>query len=292
MNVRVIVNPVSGGGRGRHKALELAKHLERLNLKAELSFTEQAGDAQIFAGKSNADCIVAVGGDGTVNEVVNGLGKSDTALAILPMGTANVVARELGLPFSPDKIAQLIFNGNTRHIDALLHQNRRLMLGAGAGLDAAIAARVHENRGTKSSYLRWIIPSIRTVFSYSFPKIKVTVDGKVLSEDAQYAVVGNCRYSAGVFPATPKAKTDDGLLDVCLFHNLNPAKLALIAVAIWTPGFLNRKDVRYIQGEHVFLEPASEDKVPMQIDGDPAGFISAEFTVEPRAVRVIVPGDH
>jgi diacylglycerol kinase (ATP) len=289
MRIRIIANPVSGGGRGKRKAQELAQHLEAHGLQAEVSFTQQAGDAQAFAGQSGADCVVAVGGDGTVNEIVNGMTKTDATLAILPMGTANVVARELGLPSSPKKTAQVIRDGRTRTMDALVHDNRRLMLGAGAGLDAAVSARVHANRGTKSSYLKWIVPSVQTVFTYSFPKIKVTVDGKILSEDAQYAVVGNCRYSAGVFPITPKAKTDDGLLDVCLLHRLNPLKLGLLAAAVWSPGFISRKDVRYAQGEHVVLEPAENDEVPLQIDGDPAGCIPATFTVEASAVRFIVP---
>ncbi len=289
MRIRIIANPVSGGGRGKRNALELAQHLEALDLQAEVSFTQRAGDAQVFAGQPGADCLVAVGGDGTVNEIVNGMTDTDASLTILPMGTANVVARELGLPTSPKKIAQVILAGSTRTMDALVHDGRRLMLGAGAGLDAAVSARVHANRGTKSSYLKWVVPSIQTVFTYSFPKIKVTVDGKLLSENAQYAVVGNCRYSAGVFPITPEAKTDDGLLDVCLLHNLNPVKLGMLAATVWSPGFLSRKDVRYAQGEHVVLEPAENDEVPMQIDGDPAGCIPAAFTVEPGAVRFIVP---
>ena len=92
-----------------------------------------------------------------------------------------------------------------------------------------------------------------------------------------------------MFVATPKAKIDAGLLDVCLMHNLNPLRLARLALQLRNARFLERDDVVYVQGKHVELRPASDDPVPLQIDGDPAGCIPAEFTVAPKALQVVVP---
>ena len=227
--------------------------------------------------------------DGTLNEIANGMRDSAAILAILPMGTANVVARELGIPRDPRAVAEMIVEHHVREMDVGITKGRRFLLGAGAGIDAAVAQVVSERRGRSSSYLKWVGPILSTAFTYSYPEIRVVVDGKEVSGTAQYAIVGNCRYSAGVFVATPKAKIDDGLLDVCLMHNLNPLRLARLALQLRHARFLERDDVVYVQGKHVELRPASHEPVPLQIDGDPAGRLPAEFTVDPAALKVVVP---
>jgi diacylglycerol kinase family enzyme len=118
VNVRIIVNPVSGGGKGRAMADALRLALERRRQEVELLVTAQPGDARVFAARPGAERTVAVGGDGTVNEVANGLAESDASLAILPMGVGNVVARQLGFPRDPEALADLVVHGATRYIDA------------------------------------------------------------------------------------------------------------------------------------------------------------------------------
>ncbi len=290
MKVRIIANPISGGGRGKATAQTLQALLSDTLGDVELVLTQKAGDAAEEAGRPGADCIVAVGGDGTINEIANGLRDAATTLAILPMGTANVVARELGIPRDPRAVAEMIVEHRVREMDVGVTEGKRFLLGAGAGIDAAVAQRVSERRGRSSSYLKWVGPIVSTAFTYAYPEIRVVVDGKEVSGTAQYAIVGNCRYSAGVFVATPKAKIDDGLLDVCLMHNLNPLRLAGLALQLRHARFLERDDVVYVQGKHVELTPASDDPVPLQIDGDPAGYIPAQFRVAPKALRMVVPG--
>ena len=289
MKVRIIANPISGGGRGEAMAQALRAALDHAGVEAELSLTQKAGDAGEMASREGADCIVSVGGDGTANEVVNGMKDTAAALAILPMGTANVVARELGIPRDPRAVAELITRGSTRRMDVGDAGGRWFLLGAGAGLDAAVTKTVSEHRGRSSSYLRWIRPAIATSITYGYPKIRVIVDGALASDRAQYAVIGNCRYSAGVFPLTPKARIDDGLLDVCLLHNLSPARLIPLALTVWNPGFIEGKNVTYLQGKRIDLEPASDEPAPIQIDGDPAGFIPATFEVVPGGIEVVAP---
>ncbi len=289
MKVRIIANPVSGGGRGKTTAQSLQDLLTDALGSAELLLTQKPGDAGEEAGRPGADCIVAVGGDGTVNEIANGMRDTTATLAILPMGTANVVARELGIPRGPRAVAEMIVEHHIRDMDVGLTNGERFLLGAGAGFDAAVAQALSNSRGRSSSYLKWIGPVLSTAFTYSFPEIRAVVDGKEVSATAQYAIVGNCRYSAGVFAATPKAKIDDGLLDVCLMHDLNPLRLAGLALQLRHARFLERDDVVYVQGKHVELTPASDDPAPLQIDGDPAGSIPAEFTIAPKALQVVVP---
>jgi len=289
MQLRIIANPVAGGGRGRAMAEALASALETRGESVDLFFTGKAGDAKQSAGVGGVDCVVAVGGDGSVNEIVNGLTNLDVPLAILPMGTANVVAREMNIPKEPEAVADLIVAGHTRRMDVGLYGDQRFLLGAGAGLDAAIAEEVSQNRGARSGLSKWVWPSVKTCLAYRFPKIRAVVDGTELSADTQYAIVGNCRFSAGVFPATPKAKIDDGLLDVCLFHRLSALRLMVLAATVWRGRFIEHKDVTYVQAKQVELYPASEDTVPLQVDGDPAGSLPAAFRVNDTPINVVCP---
>ncbi|MEK7794838.1 MAG: diacylglycerol kinase family protein [Candidatus Hydrogenedentota bacterium] len=287
MNVRIIANPIAGGGKSRLAAEELRAYLTEHVDSVELRFTERKGDAEAFAGESGADVVVSVGGDGSANEVVNGMRGTSAALAILPMGTANVVARELKLPKRAIALGELIVSGQYRWMDVGMHAGRRFLLGAGAGLDAAIVSRVMANRAKKSSLWRWVWPTISTCFTYGFPKMQVHVDGELVSDEGQYALVGNCRFSAGVFRATPRAKIDDGLLDVCILRKLNWVKLMRHALLAPTNRFLRHPDVLYFQGKRVEFLPNDSEIPLLQVDGDPAGWIPATFSIEPRAVRVV-----
>lgn len=289
MNVRIIANPVAGGGRGRVMAEALLQALRRRGAATGLYVTQGRGDARRAAGLEGADCVVSVGGDGTAHEIVNGLRGRDTSLAILAVGTANVVARQFKLPKTADEVAGMVVAGKTTLMDLGLCGEERFVLGAGAGLDAAIVAKVESGRNHTSSLLKWVGPSISTILNYRYPKIRAIVDGVVVSETAEYAIVGNCVMSAAVFPATPHARTDDGLLDVCLLHDLGALKCAGLAVSVFSKGFTQRRDVVYRQGRQIRLEPAGEEAAPLQVDGDPAGNVPATFGVEPRALRLLVP---
>lgn len=218
MDVRIIANPVAGGGRGQRMAEALLQALRRRGASTELFVTRGRGDASRFAAQAGAHCVVSIGGDGTAHEVVNGLKGQQTPLAILAVGTANVVARQFKLPMSRGR-RRPRHGGKTVQMDLGLRNGERFILGAGAGLDAAIVAKVEGGRCT-SSLLRWVGPSISTILTYRYPKIRAIVDGVVVSETAEYAIVGNCVMSAAVFPATPHARTDDGLLDVCLLRTI------------------------------------------------------------------------
>lgn len=290
--VHIIANPVAGGGRGHRVAQSLATALERRGLDVSLFETAQAGDARAEAGRCDAAIIAVVGGDGTLNEVLNGLpDRCAASIAICPVGTANVVARELGMGPDPGFVAEAIAAGGIRAMDIGLHGTRRFLLGAGAGLDAAVTKAVQESRGRKSSLLKWALPAIRVVLSYTWPRVRVTVDGEVIASSASYVIVGNCRYSAGIFPATPRADTADGLLDVCALSNLSIPRLLWLLANVWRPSFVEKPWIAYRQGREIHLEPAEgEVHAFLQVDGDPAGAIPASFNVAEWRINMTVPG--
>ncbi|MCC6694319.1 MAG: diacylglycerol kinase family lipid kinase [Candidatus Hydrogenedentes bacterium] len=288
MNVRVIANPISGGGRGRQLGEAMRAALRGKGLESDLFITSRAGEAQEQASQPGFDCVVSVGGDGTTNEVANGIAGTGALLAILPLGTANVVARQLGIPQNAEAVAELIARNQSRTMDVGLHRGRRFLLGAGAGPDAAIVARIHSSRGKRLGIPGYFLPTLRVLSRYAWPPIRVVADGKTLCDDGHYAIVANCRFSAGVFRFTPNASVEDCLLDVCVMRRLSMPRLAVHAVASWLPRFTDRAGILYRQAREVVFEPQGAE-VPLQVDGDPAGQIPAAFSVEPGALRVVAP---
>lgn len=291
-NVHIIANPVAGGGLGAAMAGALATALEGHGLAVSSFATARAGDAREEAQRATAGILAVVGGDGTLNEVLNGLPeRSGIRLAILPVGTANVVARELGMPPDPVLVAAAIAGGHAAPVDIGLHEGRRFLLGAGAGIDAAITRVVQAKRGKKSSLLHWVIPACRVLWHYTYPKIAVTVDGEPLPESADYVIIGNCRNSAGIFPATPRARTSDGLLDVCAIARLNLPRLVWLVLNVWRPRFIERPWITYRQTRAIELAARDPgETVYLQIDGDPAGTLPARFTMADWPVYLITPG--
>ena len=192
-------------------------------------------------------------------------------------------------PTDPAALANLIATNSTRVIDAGRAGERLFLLGAGAGLDAAIVEVVHKNRWAKLSFLSYVWPAVKTILTYPYPHITVEIDGQTVCTDAHYAIVGNCSWSAGVFRATPKALLDDGLLDVCILRNLSISKILWLILLAQLHGFAERSAVMYRQGREIGLASTTGAAVPLQIDGDPAGQLPATFTVEARALTVVAP---
>lgn len=289
--VHIIANPVAGGGRGALMAQALLAAIEARGVPVTTFATARAGDARDAAAGAVADVVAVIGGDGTLNEVLNGLPEGSPArIAILPVGTANVVARELGMRSDATSVAKAILDGHAVAMDIGLHGARRFLLGAGAGIDAAVTKVVQEGRGKKSNLLHWVWPAFKTVMRYTFPPIAVTVDGERVAEGAQYVIIGNCRNSAGIFPATPRARVGDGLLDVCAISGISKARIAWLLANVWRPDFIDRPWIDYRQGKVIELQPAdSEATVYLQIDGDPAGQIPARFEVADWPVHMVVP---
>jgi diacylglycerol kinase (ATP) len=289
--VHIIANPVAGGGRGAVQAEALVRALDSKGIEATLFLTEKAGDGRLEATRAEADVVAVVGGDGTLNEVLNGLPDAPScAVAILPVGTANVVARQLGMKSEADFVAEAIAAGNVVAMDVGLHSGQRFLLGAGAGLDAAVAHAVHAGRGHKSNLLKWVYPAVRTALLYDYPNIRVTIDGECVADDGGYVIVGNCRNSAGIFPATPLADISDSKLDVCVMRQITWYRLLWLVVRVWSPDFIAMPWITYRQGRCIELESADGDTtVLMQIDGDPAGELPATFTLVEWPLQMVCP---
>src|SRR5262245_42988674 len=201
-------NPRSGTGKGRDWLLDLVRELRRLGLRPRMFKNRQRMDAWLAqpAIREQLACIVAAGGDGTVADVFNR--HPGIRLAILPLGTENLLARFLGIPHSGKGVAKLIATGHVRVLDLCQMGQRRFALMASAGFDAEVVRRLHSSRHGHISRRTYIQPTLEAVRKYEYPEIRVWVDGASAAEPARLAMVVNVPiYALGFLPAR-KARGD------------------------------------------------------------------------------------
>ncbi|RME70694.1 MAG: diacylglycerol kinase family lipid kinase [Planctomycetota bacterium] len=288
--VKIIVNPVSGRGAGLRAIPRLRRGLRELGYDVEIVVTERAGQAEeaCFGLESNVAAVVAVGGDGTLNEVINGVGDQPTPIAVYSTGTANCIGTEFEIPREPELFCRMIDEGCAVCLDvAEVVGRRRFHSFAGVGFDAKVVeelSKVRTGAILMSAYIRPILTALR---SYKWPRVAVEVDGETIRSEASFVIVSNIRTYA-IMEAAPAASATDGLLDICIFEKPGWLALARYALGAFTRTHTLDHDVVYVQGRHVRLSTAA-DRVPIQIDGDQGGYLPAELRVLPGAIRFLVP---
>ena len=296
IRARVIHNPASGGGRNLEAVQE-----ELAGFDAEWLDTRDTGDAREAAKEWRNGLIVVAGGDGTINEVVNGLGQAgfpeSVMLAIWPTGTGNDLASTLGISDDPDETRETIRQGRYRKLDVARVRSygvgeRFFINVATGGIGAEISDANDEEmkrRWGKLSYLRAYLEVAR---DYEVREVKLTLDGEERMVRAVNIAIGNCRYTGGGWLALPKANPEDGLLDVVVIEKGGIGEILTLA-----PSAFMQSD--YLDKEGVFSARAREIKVETSpgglnftADGELIGDEPAEFTVIPHALKVVVGEDY
>jgi len=284
----VVVNPIAGRGAAGRCLARLEEGLRTIGLSASVELTRSAGDARAITNKLAPDheLVVVVGGDGTLNEVINGLGV-DRPLALFPVGTGNVVAKELRLPRKVGGFCRMVGGGRQRAVDVCSAGGRRFVAFVGAGFDALVARRMAERRTGAIKMADYTGLILGSLARYDFPAISATVDGGEPMASRGFVLVSNLRSYGGPFVITPKARCDDGQLDVCVLPRAGRARYvwAMLGLIARLPSAL--VGARQLRGRRVRLE--AEGEVPYQVDGDPAGNLPVEVEVLDRKVRFLVP---
>jgi diacylglycerol kinase (ATP) len=288
----IILNPAARS----EKAGRLSDRLQALCGEAEIRLSAHPGDAEQIARECVGEgfsTIIAAGGDGTVNEVVNGLmtsGKSGISLGILPVGTMNVFAMELGIPTqSLEKAWEVISSGLLRQIDLPYadsqESRRRFVQLAGVGLDAEVVRRTTRESKKALGPLSYLL-SLAQVAGSKPPLVRL-LDAEGREREASFLLIGNGRYYGGPFKMFRQGSPSDGLIDVLLFHNQSPWDLLRYMHAILIGHHAGLEDVEYFQTTSLRVD--SEEPVPYELDGEMAGYIPLTFGLERDALSVLAP---
>ena len=286
----IIANPIAGGGRGGKVAAALLRQLEARGLEAEPYLTSKAGDARSragTAGREGWDGVISVGGDGTANEVVNGLRDLDLPIAVMAVGTGNVLARALGLPRNPAGLARVIDAGHTMSAAVGRANDRRFLLFAGAGLEAAMVQRFAQVRRRRLSLLSWIVPILHVVRRW--PRFELSAeleDGTVLNGLSAVLVTRVRNY--GVIMRLPQEiDIGDGKLHVLGFQQRTRSAWLAAALRGLTGRLRPGRDCILVSADRLRIWSAKP--TPYEIDGDHVGETPLTICLEPQSARLFCP---
>lgn len=295
MSACIIYNPTARGEGAR----KFARRIEASAAGCQLRPTTGPDTAPGIAAKAvgeGFDTVIAAGGDGTVNEVLNGIasvpdGLSRVRLGVVPLGTSNVFAKELGLPMVPEEAFRLIAEGRERRVDLPMaefegevgrRRTRHFAQLGGAGLDSRAIAGVSWELKKKVGPLAYVWAGVKTIVAAQ-PSIAVTVDGNTVH--GELVLIGNGRFYGGRIPVFPEARLDSGFLDVRVFPKANVMALARFGFE-WLAEYDSRQPGEW-RGRVQRIELRAEQPCPLELDGDNVGFLPAVFTIAPGALRVL-----
>ena len=282
-----MLNPAARRAPEARRLDDAARGLEGWDVALkETSGPGHAAELAREAASEGADAVVACGGDGTVNEVANGLAGSATALAVVRGGTANVWAKEVRVPKKPSQALRLLADGETRVIDLGRAGERYFLLMAGVGFDAFVVAAVHGGMKRRLGTAAYIAHGIRAAIRYKAVAAELQIDELPRASDLYWLLLGNTRNYGGVVDFTRWASVDDGRLDMLLVRKGGLARLVWFSVLTALRRHRTYANVTY---ENVANVSIATPALPVQIDGEYLGETPMRFDVAPGALRVIVP---
>ena len=301
----LIYNPTSG--RKRHARFQEIEHAVRIlreaGITAELAPTTGPGAAIRIARQAvdqRRGMVIACGGDGTINEIINGLAHSQVPMALLPAGTANILAKELGIPWDIPRAARLISGGairrialgvatptNGNHSPAISADGRYFLSVAGAGPDGAIVNGVHEGLKKSAGVFAYWVEGFRQLFRYAFPQMKIRSAGR--DREATIIVVGRTAHYGGPFKITTEASLFEDTFE--FLTNSTSSRLGYLAClpALFAGTLRKRRGIETWKATEVICESAGSEPVYAQVDGEPVGPLPMAFRIVPDALSIVTP---
>lgn len=296
--VAIIFNPRAGSIKGDISRIEtLRETLKKHGVSCDDELwmpTSRAGEAAELAAKAvkiNAHLVIVCGGDGTINEAVQGLVGSSTPLAILPSGTANVLAKELSLPSSPEGLAELISRNHLRRISVGLAEHpetnwqRYFLLMAGIGIDAAIIESVNPKFKKQFGIGAYIAAGLQALVNWKLTPFKLKANHQ--SYPATFAVIANAANYAAWFNISPDSRMESDSLNLCAFNSTNRITYLGYAAMSLFGAHTKAANVVYEPMSEIFAE--STEPVPVQLDGELVGHLPMKFSIVPDALTVVAP---
>ena len=285
-DIVVILNPFAGN---LETVRDWQVRVKSIVRGLPIRITSQAGEAEALARHAVEEGfarVVAAGGDGTVNHVANGIAGSNAALGILPMGTVNVFAMELGLPSNDlERCWEIVQAGNTRLVDLPSANGRYFVQLGGIGLDAQAVKETTLAFKRSLGPLSYLI-SAAHIAARQPPKLFIESEDAAVREGS-FLLVGNGRLYGGPFPFFKQAAVDDGLLDVVVFKRLGFLEILKYLHDVVFSSDIRVPEVEYFQTRQ--LRVSSEQDVPVELDGELAGNCPVNFRMHEKALSVLSP---
>jgi len=302
-NALLIHNPNAGnGGSGRRRLLDEARRILSLGgIEVDLQETRAPGDATAMAQRATAEgrqLVIACGGDGTLNEIINGLAAQQNGhrvpLALLPGGTANVLAKEIELPWDIPAAAEKLLQGEVKEIALGLatplkepSKARYFLSVAGAGPDGTIVYSIDLELKARVGILAYWWQGAREIFRYKYPHFRVLTDREKL--DVSLVVVGRTKHYGGPFRITDEADLYADQFEIMGLTTRSGFRYLSYLPTLWAGKLRGTEGVHYWKAKSIVCEPLDDNPVYAQVDGEPLARLPVEFKIVPRALKLLVP---
>jgi len=300
LKAEIIVNLTAGGGKPHKHLNRVLEFLKENGLNFKVSYTSHHGEAIELAQKAadnGAELIVSVGGDGTVNEIVNGIMKSknDPPLGIIPLGWANDFIKSTDIPSDIIEACKILIKGKTKKIDIGVVNNQIYFANiCGVGFDAEVAQLAnqmkskHPNLRILSAFV-YVFATVKKLLSpFSCHDVKIKFDGKEIHSKILFIAISNGKFYGGRFKITPEAILDDGLLEICLVEEMGRFKYLSIIPKVFKGTHASIKGVNFYRAKEVVIQ--SSEPVLSQVSGEVIeGQKEFTITLLPKSLKLIVP---
>ncbi len=290
MKTVLIINPKAGKRVFLNLYLpQVLNMFEKRQIDFRLHQTHYGGHAAALAHRyrDQVDFITVFGGDGTVREVVKGMGDDPIPVGIIPFGTVNVLSLDLGIPFNPTMAAACIAEGYQRKIDIGFLNDEPFLLMVSSGIDALAVHNVDRLAKKYLGQIAYVMSALWSASTYRARKIRLSLPDQGIRDRGYHAIVSNSRFYGGRYKLDEQASIDDGLLNVILFKTSSIMDTFRLLVGIMIKRRQETKDIAYYKGKCIDITARS--RVKMQMDGDKAPPVPARIRVKKQFLPVIVP---
>jgi len=291
LKTMVIANPVSGGGRCRKMIHEIQRVLKEKGVHYSFFLSQYAGSAEELAKKAKDNgfqAVIACGGDGTVNEIVNGIIGTGVTLGIIPMGTGRDLAHNLDIDMNIANAIDIISKGGLKSMDLVMVNGGRYYLGVGGiGFDSEVNRWVNKRFCFFKGRFIYTLASLVRVPGFKYKRVKIKLDNESFDGEILLAAFGNTKSYGGGMHITPNADINDGLLDICIIGKINKFKLLYMFPKVFKGTHTEIPEVRNYRSRCVSVE----SDIPLDFYGDGQFICKTPFSLEvlPKALNVIVP---
>lgn len=288
-HILAIINPVSGTGNKEKIPRLIETVVDQEKNDVSIVMSEYAGHAHeiaLDAVQAGIDIVVAIGGDGTVNEVGSAVCGTDTALAIIPSGSGNGLARHLRISMNASRAFQVLNNGVVGQFDYCTVNGRPFFCTCGMGFDAEVSYKF-SNEGTRG-FITYVKTALTEFFKYKAQDYVIDIDGKILEERAFVIACCNAAQYGNNAYIAPRATMQDGLIDVTVMHGFNIVESPLVGARLFFRQLDKDRHVSIYRGKNVSIERKQDDII--HIDGDPV-MMPARVVIENvcNGINILVP---
>jgi len=291
LKMLVLANPRAGGGRIFRKLRRIEKWFHETGHKVDIAIPdgrEETIKAARGAKEEGFDVVIAMGGDGTVKDTIQGAVDTGIKMGIIPSGRGNDLARNVGYPSDLEMIIRGFKNPQIRKIDIPTVNGYPFGNCTGVGFDSAVVHLIVNGKCKLPGTICYFYNVYRAVLTFRPIQMKVTIDDKIFNGKYTLCTIANGEDFGGGMKITPGAIVDDGLLDICLVENISALKLLTIFPSVYKGKHINRPEVSLHRGKKITIE--TDQPAPINYDGDMIGVTPATVEVGTKHMEMLVPG--